>query len=62
MQEYLKLYYKIDNEAMANVIGDFYETDCILLFEAIRNIIVLPMYQLCCNFDLMMNQLSHKFT
>jgi len=40
---------------MANVIGDFCEVDCRLLFEAIKNIIVLHMYQLCCNFDLMMN-------
>jgi hypothetical protein len=36
---------------MANVIGNFCEVDCILLFEVIRNIIFLHMYQLCCNFE-----------
>jgi hypothetical protein len=30
MQKYLKLYYKSDDEAMANVIGDFCEADCCL--------------------------------
>jgi hypothetical protein len=41
---------------MVNLIGDFCEIDCRLLLEAIRNIIVLHMYRLCYNFDLMMNQ------